>query len=132
MALAFFLTDEMFAVTVAYRQKTGLFHPAYALVAGVVFYSIWNCATLIGILAGTTLDDIGSYGLEFAVAATFIAITVPAIKSFPILLTVLVSRATALTCRYFNIANSQLLIVSSLTGMFAGYLTSGQAGESRK
>lgn len=132
MALAFFLTDEMFAVTVAYRDKTGHFHPVYALVAGVLFYLIWNCATLIGILAGTTLDDIGSYGLEFAVAATFIAITVPAIKSLPTLLTVLVSGATALICGYFNIANSQLLLLSSLSGMFAGTLASGQTGESRK
>ena len=51
-SLAFFLTDEMFAVALKDRERSGHFDPAYALIAGFVFYLFWNAATLLGIITG--------------------------------------------------------------------------------
>ena len=64
--LAFFLTDEMFAVALKDRERSGHFDPAYALIAGFVFYLFWNLATLLGIAAGQYIDGLDSMGLDFA------------------------------------------------------------------
>ena len=55
-SLAFFLTDEMFAVALKERERSGAFNPAYALIAGFVFYLFWNLATLLGIAAGQYIE----------------------------------------------------------------------------
>ena len=46
----------------------------YALGAGGSFYLAWNAWTAIGIIAGTWLPDLTHLGLDFAIAATFIAL----------------------------------------------------------
>lgn len=123
-ALAFFLTDEMFAVTATYKEKTGYFHAIYALISGITFYITWNVSTFIGILVGTEFGNIEKIGLEFAIAATFIAITIPTIKSSPTLIAIIISGSSALIFGYIKIHQSQSLIAASLTGMMAGYLVS--------
>ena len=73
LPVSFVLTDELFAFSHhprAYRTKTRLI---YALSAGFSFYIAWNIWTLIGIVAGTMLPDLTNLGLDFAIAATFIA-----------------------------------------------------------
>ena len=80
-AVAFFLTDEMFAVTIAYIEKHKRFSLVYALSSGICFYVVWNIATLIGIVAGKNIANLETLGLEFAIAATFIAIVIPSIKN---------------------------------------------------
>ena len=65
------LTDELFAFTIAYQTKLRLI---YALSAGFSFYIAWNIWTLLGIVAGSLLPDLTNLGLDFAIAATFIAL----------------------------------------------------------
>jgi len=117
--LAFLLTDEMFALAVAFKQKYRYFSPLYALIVGLGIYSVWNIATLIGIVASQQWAGLSHLGLEFAVAAIFIAIVIPMIKSFPILVAVLISGVTAIICTQFSVENG-LLIAAGL-GMLAGY-----------
>lgn len=119
--VAFFLTDEMFAVTVAYIDKHKRFSLAYALSSGICFYLIWNLATFIGIVAGQQIEDLEKLGLEFAIAATFIAIVVPSIKDKSTLVSVLVSGLCVLVLSVFEI--EQGLIVATIVGMGSGYLT---------
>lgn len=81
LGLGFLLTDELFAICGQQSEKQ--FNRWYALGAGLSFYLCWNLATLVGIVAGSYIPAMNELGLEFAVAATFIALVVPNIKSSP-------------------------------------------------
>ena len=117
--LAFVLTDEMFAVAHAFREKYGYFSPLYALISGIGFGVAWNLATFMGIVAGSSIPDLESMGLDFAIAATFIALVVPAIKTSPVLFSVLVSGLTIVVCNLINVSNG--LMIAAFAGMAAGY-----------
>jgi predicted branched-subunit amino acid permease len=116
---AFFLTDEMFALTNAYIAKHKRFCYVYAVASGIAFYVMWNLATLVGIVAGNNIENLQAYGLEFAIAATFIALVVPAIKDKPVLMSVLASGVSVLVLEL--LAFEYALIASTFVGMFAGY-----------
>ncbi|NRA84674.1 MAG: AzlC family ABC transporter permease [Gammaproteobacteria bacterium] len=119
-SIAFFLTDEMFAVTCAYMEKHKIFSPIYALSSGVVFYLIWNISTFAGIIAGQHIPNIEHLGLEFAIAATFIAIVVPAIKNRSTLISVISSGLSAIVLSIFM--KDYALITATFIGMLCGYL----------
>lgn len=58
-------------------------------------------------------------GLDFAIAATFIALVIPDIKSLPILVCVLVSTILSVV---FSIDEMELgLVAAALMGMTAGF-----------
>lgn len=115
---AFLLTDEMFAVAQSEQAKTGKFDYWYAVVSGFTFYLIWNIATFVGIFSAHLLGDIESYGFDFAIAATFIAMIMPMIKDKVMLLAVLTSAISALIFAMLGI--EQGLIFSALLGMAVG------------
>ena len=120
-SIAFFLTDEMFAVTCAYMEKSKIFSPAYALSSGFTFYLIWNISTFAGIVAGQHIPNLEHLGLEFAIAATFIAIVVPSIKNRSTLIAVISSGLSVIILSIF--AKDYALILSTFIGMFFGYST---------
>lgn len=60
-------------------------------------------------------------GLEFAIAATFIAIVIPSIKSRATLVAVISSGVSVLILSYY--ASDYALIVATLIGMIAAYFT---------
>jgi len=119
LSLGFLLTDELFALSGhrrAYKSRLRLY---YALGAGGSFYLAWNIWTFIGIVAGASLPDLTELGLDFAIAATFIALVVPSIKSLSVLVTVIVAGVASVT---FSIWQLELgLIFSGLLAMLAGY-----------
>ncbi|MDB1125497.1 AzlC family ABC transporter permease [Vibrio sp. kj40-1] len=117
LLLGFLLTDELFAVVG--NQTPERFKPWYALGAGLSFYLVWNIATLVGIVAGSQIPNLDRFGLEFAVAATFIALVVPTIKDSPILVSVLVALVLSVAMAYFSIEGG--LIISSVCGMVSGF-----------
>ena len=96
------------------------FDPAYALIAGFVFYLFWNAATLLGIAAGQYIDGLDQMGLDFAIAATFIAMTIPAMKNLPMVAATLVSGAMALLTK--PLLAEVYIIISALSGMLVGYV----------
>ncbi|WP_171346469.1 AzlC family ABC transporter permease [Vibrio coralliilyticus] len=118
LGLGFLLTDELFAL--CGQQSEQQFNRWYALGAGLSFYLCWNLATLAGIIAGSQIPAMNELGLEFAVAATFIAIVTPNIKSFPILMAVLTSLLVSVVCSYLKIESG--LMIASVCGMVAGYV----------
>ncbi len=118
LALGFLLTDELFAI--CGQQSDKQFIRWYALGAGLSFYLCWNLATLVGIVAGSYIPAMNELGLEFAVAATFIAIVIPNVKNAPILIAVLVSLTMSVLCSYLNIESG--LMIASIGGMLAGYV----------
>lgn len=122
LTLAFLLTDEMFAVSQTHTQKTGKFSTIYALVTGAAFYAIWNIATFVGIIAGDYFDNIDSLGLDFAIVATFIAMTFDKIRERPIVLAMLVSGISSIMLKPFFV--DAHIIIAGLLGMLVGYFVS--------
>ena len=120
LALAFFLTDEMYAVSKSYMQRYGVFSPLYSLAAGIFFYIVWNISTYVGIVMGQKIDNIESIGLDFAIVAVFIAITAANLRQLAMIVTTIVSAIGAI---YFKtIYPDSYIIIASLLGMFAGYM----------
>ncbi|MBR0572655.1 MULTISPECIES: AzlC family ABC transporter permease [Pasteurellaceae] len=118
---AFLLTDEMFVISQAEQFKKGYFDYWYAIIAGFTFYLIWNIATFSGIYFAHLLQDVDQLGLDFAIAATFIAMVIPMIKKRVILMAVITSGISILTLNYFTFFVEQGLVISALIGMIVGY-----------
>ena len=119
VGLGFLLTDELFALSShrrAYQTRLRLY---YALGAGVSFYLAWNLWTFVGIVAGSSLPDLTTLGLDFAIAATFIALVVPEIKSIPSLIAVAVAAVAGVVFSLWQIELG--LVFAALMAMLAGY-----------
>lgn len=119
-AIAFLLTDEMFAVSQAHTERNNQFSALFALVSGATFYLVWNVSTLIGIVAGDSIDKLHELGLDFAIAATFIAMTISEIKRWPMALAILVSGALSVVLK--PLFSESYLVLSALAGMIAAFL----------
>lgn len=121
LSLGFLLTDELFALSGHRRAYISRLRLYYALGAGGSFYLAWNAWTFIGIVAGSSLPDLTELGLDFAIAATFIALVVPSIRSLSVLVAVLVAAVCSVA---FELMNIELgLVFSGVLGMTAGFIT---------
>lgn len=83
-SMSFWLTDETFAVVVnrmscEYRSEFNWYYLGSAL----SMYGNGQLCTIIGLDAGMWLPGIENWGLDVAMAVTFIGIVVPQITSFP-------------------------------------------------
>ena len=117
MALGFLLTDELFAITHPGQLKH--FDRWYALGGGLCFYLGWNLATLAGIVAGKNIDNLDALGLDFAIAATFIALVIPSIKNTSLLVCVLTAAAGSVVCELMQLQAGLLICVP--LAMLAGF-----------
>ena len=119
LSLGFLLTDELFALSGHRRAYIGKVRLCYGLAAGGSFYLAWNLWTFVGIVAGASLPDLTDLGLDFAIAATFIALVVPGVKSLATLAAVLTAAAASV---FFTLWHFELgLICAALLAMTVGY-----------
>ena len=119
VGLGFLLTDELFSLSGTKKAYQTQFRLYCALGAGGSFYIAWNIWTALGVFAGTWLPDLTQLGLDFAIAATFIALVVPEIKSKSILICVMIS---ALSSIVLSIYGQELaLITAAIIGMVSGF-----------
>jgi 4-azaleucine resistance transporter AzlC len=125
LTLGFLLTDELFALCGHHSERN--FDRWFALGGGLSFYLIWNMATLAGILAGNYFPWLNEIGLDFAVAATFIAIIIPTVTTWPTFVAVAMGLFLSVTLTTFAIPGS--LIFASLGAMLSGYLVEIALGE---
>ena len=81
--LAYLLTDEAYAVAITHYKRDGdaTYKHWYFLGAGLTLWTNWQASTAIGIFVGAQIP--GSWGLDFTVALTFIALVVPLLKDRP-------------------------------------------------
>lgn len=117
LGLGFLLTDELFALTS--QQSPEHFQRWYALGAGLTFYLAWNLCTLAGIVLGKNIPGLQHLGLDFSIAATFIALITPVVRSIPAAVCV----AVALLCSVlFSLWQLEAaLVLAGLCAMAAGY-----------
>lgn len=121
--LAFWLTDETFAVVIQrYQQADAVrFKHWYYLGSALAMYGNWQLCTWLGVLAGQRLPNIAAWGLDFAMPVTFIGMVVPYLRTRPMWLAMLASGGTALLA--YPLPHRLGLIVATLVGITVGLLT---------
>jgi 4-azaleucine resistance transporter AzlC len=119
MGLGFLLTDELFALSGDRRAYRNRFRLYYALGAGGSFYLAWNLWTFIGIFAGTSLPNLTELGLDFAIAATFIALVLPDIKTLASFSASVVAGVASVTFTLWEFDLS--LVCAALLAMCVGF-----------
>ncbi len=120
--LAYCLTDEAYAVVIThYNQSPD--PPAvpshrhwYFLGAGMALWLTWQISTAVGILLGAQVP--GSWGLDFTLALTFIALVVPALKDRPSLAVAFTAGIVAVLAAGWPYRLG--LMAAALSGILAG------------
>jgi 4-azaleucine resistance transporter AzlC len=120
--LAAWLTDETFAVMERrYRLEGGGSNAHwYYLASCLGMYLNWVFWAYIGIVVGTEFEDIGDWGLEFAMVVTFIGIVMPALRSRPYWLAAIVAGSIATLAN--DLPYKLGLMLGGLAGIAAGLL----------
>jgi len=116
--LAYLLTDEAFVVSILHYQRPGeLKHKHWHLFgAGLALWTSWQISTGVGIFLGAQIPD--SWGLDFALPLTFIALIVPGLKDRAGVITTVIASLAALL--FFGLPFKLGLIVSAFLAIAAG------------
>lgn len=128
--LAYLLTDEAYAVIQARlsRDAAGGRPPAplrhwYFLGAGLTLWASWQVSTAAGIFLGAQVP--ASWGLDFTLALTFIALVFPAIKDRAALAASVTGGVLAVVA--VGLPYKLGLMVAALCGIVAGLLVESRS-----
>jgi 4-azaleucine resistance transporter AzlC len=116
----FLVSDEVWAMTMAEHAKGGG-GPAFMLGCGTLAWIAWVASTLTGRLLGAVIDDPTTYGLDFAFAATFLALLLSMWKGRGDLVPWLAGGAIA-TGVSMIVPGTWYIIAGGLGGSFIGAL----------
>ncbi|SCY58237.1 AzlC family ABC transporter permease [Desulfoluna spongiiphila] len=118
--LSYLLTDQAYALSLTkFNQPEGCRYPfAYTMGTGVTVFFAWHVCNGLGVLLGAGVP--ASWGLDFGVPLTFMALLVPAVQDRPTLVSALVSGVTAVVAA--GLPCGLNIIVAALTGIGAGLL----------
>ena len=116
--LAFLMTDQSFAMTVKHFSEPGdrSRRHWYVLGCSVTLYVFWQAAVLGGIVLGAQVPS--SWGLDFVVVLTFIALLVPSVRTRADLAAAIVATGIALASA--GLPYRLALVVASIAGIAAG------------
>lgn len=116
--LAYLLTDEAFAVAALNYQREGVtrFSHWYFFGAGLALWTSWQASTAVGIFLGAQVP--GSWGLDFTLPLTFIALVVPALKDKAGVVTAVTASLAALL--FFGLPYKLGLIAAAALAIAAG------------
>lgn len=120
VVLAFFLVDESFGLAEARAQRG---RPSGWFLAGVgaALWVSFNASTLVGVVAGELVNIPDSIGLDFVFPLSFVAITLPLIRSRRHVAAVAVAGLT--TVAMVQVANSGVTVLAaSLAAVAVGAL----------
>jgi 4-azaleucine resistance transporter AzlC len=127
--LSYLLTDECYAPSVLYYEKTGVnpFSHWFMLGAGLALWSVWQVSAALGIFLGSAIPE--ELPLDFALPLTFIAMVVPALKNRPAVAAALSAGIVALFA--YGLPYKLGLILAALTGVASGALLEGRKSSRR-
>jgi predicted branched-subunit amino acid permease len=121
--IAFFLTDETFAVVVK-RFQTDAGDESdpgakwYYLGSAVAMYANWQTCTFLGVTIGQAIPRAAEWGLDFAMPVTFIGMITPYLRSKPMIFAAVMAGTVSLAT--FTLPNKMGLIVAAAAGILAG------------
>ncbi|OLN29409.1 AzlC family ABC transporter permease [Desulfosporosinus metallidurans] len=119
--LAFGMVDESYASTINHYQESGSEqgNPYFMVGAALGMYIFWIGSSVVGGLLGHSIKDPLSWGLDFAMPATFLSILVLQIKSARMLIVFLVSGITAIAA-YIYIPGKWYIIIATVAATATG------------
>jgi 4-azaleucine resistance transporter AzlC len=120
--LAFWLTDETFAVAAHRFQETdapGCRH-WYQLGSSVAMYLNWQLWCFTGMVLGNRIPDASNWGLDVAMPVTFIGMIIPFVKTVPMAVCVLTAGAASLLT--LAMPYKLGIVASAVAGIAAGRL----------
>lgn len=122
LPLAFWLTDETFAVVIQrYANRPDSPHNHwYHLGSAVSMYLNWQCWTLLGLIGGQILPNAAEWGLDFAMPVTFIGMVIPYLKNRAMWVTVMVAGLVSMLA--YSLPHKSGLMIAALAGIGAGLL----------
>jgi len=121
--LAFWLTDETYAVTIFHFRespKNGDQH-WFQLGSSLAMYINWQIWSFFGMVLGERIPDAESWGLDVAMPVTFIGMIIPFVTTSSMLVCVLTTGAMALVTN--GLPYKLGIILSTLIGIAAGIVT---------
>jgi 4-azaleucine resistance transporter AzlC len=120
LPLAFWLTDETFAVVASHYAKADSSpHKHWYFFGSAIFmYVNWQAWTWLGIFVGQSIPNPAAWGLDFAMVVTFIGLLVPFVRNHKMLVAVLVAGLVALLAN--GLPNKLGLMAASLAGVAVG------------
>lgn len=129
--MAFWLTDETFAVTIQrYSRAGGASHRRwYYLGSALAMYGNWQLCTFLGLTFGRAIPDASAWGLEFAMPVTFIGMILPYLQTRPMGVSVLVSGGVSLAAH--SLPNKLGLMLAAVAGIAAGLVSEWWAARRR-
>lgn len=116
--LAYLLTDEAYAVSIAHFHQ----HPQrphkrwYLLGAGLLLWASWQISTAVGVVLGARIPQ--EWPLDFALPLTFIALVVPMLKGRSSILAAIAAGATSVLA--VGLPYKLGLLVAVVAGVCAG------------
>ena len=122
LPLGFWLTDENFMVAIQrYRQDDPSSNKHwFQLGSALAMYVNWQLCTLIGLTLGQSIPNASAWGLDFAMVATFIGMTIPYLVTQPMVATVVTAGITALLAR--GLPHQLGLMVAAIAAISVGIL----------
>lgn len=128
--LAYLLTDEAYAVAIVRYQRDDdagqkpPFQHWYTLGAAFTLWSSWQAATAVGVFLGGSVP--ASWGLDFTLALTFIALVFTAVRGRPMWIAAVTAGVIAVLAHGlpFNLG----LMLAALGGILSGMIAEAQAG----
>jgi 4-azaleucine resistance transporter AzlC len=123
--LSYLLTDEAYAVAILHYDADSA--PTnkhwYFFGAGLTLWIGWQISTAIGIFLGTQIP--ASWGLDFTLALTFIALVFPVIRDKPTVLAALAAGLTSILAA--DLPYKLGLLTAALVGILTGLLAERKA-----
>ena len=121
--LAFWLTDETFAVTVVRygEEDSSPRKHWFQLGSSLAMYLNWQLWCALGIFVGGHIQNAGNWGLDVAMPVTFIGITIPFVRNRAAVVCVCVAGVVSLLAG--GLPYKLGLMVAALAGICAGMLT---------
>jgi branched chain amino acid efflux pump len=124
LVLAYLLTDEAYAVTIAHYIGRGDSRARhwYFLGAGLTLWTSWQLSTAVGILIGERIPR--SWPLGFVLPVSFIALVVPGLKDGASVAAAVIAGALGLAAG--GLPYKTGIIVAALVGITVGMIVEGR------
>jgi predicted branched-subunit amino acid permease len=119
--LAFFLTDESYALTISRIHKTR-YSVTYQLIVSTMLYFAWLLATFAGVVLGSYISDPLSWGLDFAMPATFLVLLIPLVKDRISLMVFGIAAVVAVAAALFLPGKWYIIIACLVASLIGGFL----------
>lgn len=119
--LAFAMTDESYVTSVTHyrEQAEEQGNPYFMLGSGGSIYVFWFVASVVGALAGNSIDDPLGWGIDFAMPAAFLTMLLPQIVSKRYAVVVLVAAVVG-TASYVLVPGKWYIILAVVTATATG------------